>query len=216
MARKKRIEPYLPSDRIRLLIVFAMASAGLFGCASSRNSPDTAAGNYQTIARDPHRDTDLARRETDLAIQLIDHTKWPEAHTALQKALDADVTYGPAHNNLGTVYMHENNLYLAAWEFQYAAKLMPYQPQPRSNLGLVLEAAGKLDEAVDWYDQAIKIEPDNPEFLGNSARARVRRGDKDAKVRDLLVKLAYVDTRPQWVQWARERLVLLGPATTEP
>ncbi len=159
----------------------------------------------------PQKDTDLARKLTAQAVSDIDQNKWSEAQATLVKALDADVTFGPAHNNLGTVYLHVGNLYQAAWEFQYAAKLMPYQPEPRSNLGLTLEAAGKLDDAIDNYDQALKIEPDNPQFVGNAARARLRRGDKDAKIRELLSKLVCVDTRPQWVQWAREKLVLMGP-----
>jgi Flp pilus assembly protein TadD len=94
---------------------------------------------------------------------------------------------------------------------------MPYQPQPRSNLGLALEAAGKLDEAVDNYDQALKIEPDNPQFVGNDARARIRRGDRDTMVKQLLAKLVTVDTRPDWLQWARQRLVLMSTSpSTEP
>jgi hypothetical protein len=70
---------------------------------------------------------------------------------------------------------------------------------------------------VDLYDQALKIEPDNPEFLGNEARARLRRGDKDEKVRELLSKLQTIDTRPEWLAWEREKLVLLGPpSSTQP
>jgi Flp pilus assembly protein TadD len=185
------------------------------GCALAPASSSDA--HYETVATDPRRDTDLARKLTAQGVELADQAKWPEAEARFKRALDADVTFGPAHNNLGTVYLHENNLYLAAWEFQYASKLMPYQPEPRSNLGLALEAAGKLDDAVDSYDEALKIEPDNPLFLGNSARARLRRGDKDSKVREILAKLAYVDTRPDWVRWAREKLILLGPdPATEP
>jgi hypothetical protein len=33
---------------------------------------------------------------------------------------------GPAHNNLGIVYYRRKKYYLAAWEFQYAARLMAY------------------------------------------------------------------------------------------
>src|SRR4029453_19576722 len=107
----------------------------------------------------------------------------------LKSALAADVMCGPAHNNLGKVYYHQHKLYLAAWEFQYAMKLMPNVPEPRNNLGLVFESAGKLDDAVASYDEARGLEPDNVQFIGNLARARVRRGDDDAGVRDLLRQL---------------------------
>ena len=196
-----------------LPLMAILSCLGVFGCGDTQ----TTQSPYQTVAKDPRRDTDLARKLTAQAIDSIDQSKWPDAEALLKKALDADVTFGPAHNNLGTVYMYQNNLYLAAWEFQYAAKLMPYQPEPKSNLGLALEAAGKLDDAVGWYDQAMKIEPDNPQYLGNDVRAKIRRGDKDPQVRELLIKLVSVDTRPDWVQWAREKLVLWSPpSTTEP
>ena len=116
------------------------------------------------------QNTDQARKLTSDALQSIDQGKWQDAESTLQKAQDADATFGPAHNNMGIVYLHENKLYQAAWEFQYAAKLMPYKPEPKNNLGLTFEAAGKLDDAVDYYDQALTMEPDNPEFVGNEAR----------------------------------------------
>jgi Flp pilus assembly protein TadD len=200
---------------IARLLIGLTFTAGISACTSARQSESDS--HYQTVAKDPHRDTDLARKLTDQASTLIDQNKLSEAEAALHRALDADVMYGPAHNNLGTVYLDQNNLYLAAWEFQYAAKLMPYQPEPKSNLGLVLETAGKLNEAVAEYDDALKMEPDNPQFLGNDARARVRRGDNDQKIRDLLQRVIEVDTRPDWVDWARQRLVLMGPIpTTKP
>jgi Flp pilus assembly protein TadD len=191
---------------INIAILFALALQG--GCGSTGTAES---------ARNLHHDTELARKLTTQGMELIGESEWSAAEMALQNAVDADVTFGPAHNNLGTVYLHQNNLYQAAWEFQYASKLMPYQPEPKSNLGLVLEQAGKLDEAVDSYDQAIQIEPDNPQYLGNAARARIRRGDNDTKVRQLLAKVVSTDTRPDWVQWAKEKLVLMGPApTTDP
>jgi Tfp pilus assembly protein PilF len=198
---------------IQLLLTLA-APVILTGCASKPAPPPPSP--YQTLGKEPQRDTDLARQKTAQAVALIEKDQWSQAETMLKQALEDDVTFGPAHNNLGNVYLHENNLYLAAWEFQYAAKLMPYQPEPKSNLGLVFEAAGKLDDAVEAYEQAMKIEPDNPEYVGNDARARIRRGDRDVKTRELLAKLVSVDTRPDWVRWAQERLVLTAPPATEP
>jgi len=60
------------------------------------------------------------------------------------------------------------------------------------------------------------LEPENPELIANAARARLRRGDNNAEVRSLLSKLVMIDTRPEWVEWARRKLVLLpliNPAT---
>jgi Tfp pilus assembly protein PilF len=194
---------------------------GLLAGCSSKKPPE--APNYQTVGRDPRRDTETARTENAKALAQMDKGDWSKAEDSLKKALAADVMFGPAHNNLGKIYYRQNKLYLAAWEFEYAAKLMPHQAEPKNNMGLVFEAAGKWNEAVENYAQALTIEPENPELIGNAARARIRRGDRGPEVRQLLQKLVMVDTRPQWVTWAKQRLVMIpespiptNPTTTQP
>lgn len=161
---------------------------------------------YETVGKDPRRDADLARRENARAVTLLDAGDQAGAEAALKAALGADVMCGPAHNNLGKVYFAQKKLYLAAWEFQYAMKLMPNQPEPPNNLGLVFEAAGKLDEATDSYGKALSLEPESVDAMGNLARARVRRGDRDADTRALLQKLVLRDARPEWLAWERATL----------
>jgi Flp pilus assembly protein TadD len=185
----------------------------LAGCSSR---PKTAGpGDYRTVGKDPRRDTELAQQENTRGAKLLEDGKYDEAEQALKRALIADIMFGPAHNNLGKVYYHAGKYYLAAWEFEYACKLMPHQPEPHNNLGLVFEAVGKLDDAVKEYSEAIKIEPNNPQFLGNGARARLRRGDRDAELHELLSKLVMVETRPEWVKWAQERLAVVSKGAGE-
>jgi Flp pilus assembly protein TadD len=76
----------------------------------------------------------------------------------------------------------------------------------------VYERAGQLTKAVDAYAAAQRVEPDNPEYLGNLARARVRRGDNDPDTRRLLEELVLRDARPQWADWARRTLLRLNAA----
>jgi Flp pilus assembly protein TadD len=193
-----------------LAISLCALAAVLAGTGCSGGSRRSGAA-YQTVAQDPGRDADTARRENDKAVEWIEKRDWGKAEELLKSALVADVTFGPAHNNLGKVYFQTGRYYLAAWEFQYATKLMPDQPQPRNNLALVLEAVGKLDDAVRCYDEALALAPDNAQVIGNAARARIRRGDRDAQVVQLLSKLVLCDTRPDWVEWAKERLALYRP-----
>jgi Tfp pilus assembly protein PilF len=197
-----------PGQSVPALLLSVLMILFAAGCATQPAHP----GDETALARDPKRNTELARQLDDQALDAIDKQDWATAESLLKKSLDADVMFGPAHNNLGKVYFHRNEFYLAAWEFQYAARLLPYQPEPRNNLGLIFEATGKFDDAVEWYDEAVKMQPDNPEFVGNAARARYRRGDRDAQLKQLLQKLVLIDNRPQWCQWAREHLALLGSA----
>jgi Tfp pilus assembly protein PilF len=188
----------------------------LAGCGSA--APRPASDRYETVAPAPNRNADLARQENARAVALMDKGDHAGAEAALKAALAADLMCGPAHNNLGKVYFRQGKLYLAAWEFQYAMKLMPNQPEPPNNLGLVFEAAGKLDDAAESYGKAVALEPENIHALGNLARARVRRGDRDADLRALLEKLVLRETRPDWLAWERgvlSRLVWGGRDETK-
>jgi Tfp pilus assembly protein PilF len=165
---------------------------------------------YATVHPDPRRDTQRAAELNAKAVALLKDGHLAQAEKELQAALAADLFFGPAHNNLGTVYYRQKKYYLAAWEFQYAAKVMPHKAEPRSNLGMVFEAVGKLDDAAKWYEEALKLEPEVPQISGNLARVYVRQSRKDDRTRQLLGDVVLKDDRPDWVGWAREHLALMG------
>ena len=155
------------------------------------------------------RDSAAARADTEKAYGLIHEGKFGDAEPLLRRAIEEDPNYGPAHNNLGIIYYHNERLYEAAWEFQNAIKLMPGQPQPQNNLGLVLESALRLQEAEKAYQEAHDLEPSNPEYAGNLARLRLRLGEHDEQTRKLLEIVVMGDTRPDWLEWARFNLARL-------
>jgi len=170
--------------------------------------------SYETVAKDPRRDEAVARKEATKGKALLAEGDLADAEKAFKAALAADLFYGPAHNNLGIVYYEQKRFYLAAWEFEYAAKLMPGKPQPKNNLGMVFEAVGRLDDAAAHYGQAVAAAPDNPEYIGNLVRCRVRQNKRDAETRRLLEELVLKDTRPEWVHWARRELLAMPTAST--
>ena len=164
---------------LNILAVLALMAV-MAGCSLIGNHAKL---DYRTAPPDPNHDTEAAKKLNDTALKQLEKDKPEKAEQSLQKALIADVNYGPAHNNLGRLYYCQEKHYLAAWEFEYAIKLMPDRPEPHNNLGLVYEAVGKFNEAIEAYECARKLQPDNPEFLGNLARARIRRGDPFLEVR---------------------------------
>jgi len=176
----------------------------LAGCGGRGRS-----NGYVTVPPDPRRDSEQARRLNAQAVEKLSQDDLEAAEKLLKQSLEADVFFGPGHNNLGTVYFRQQKLYLAAWEFQYAAKLMPNQAQPKNNLGLVFEQVRKYDQAQENYEAALALEPDNPEIIGNLARLYVRTNRKDSRAYELLTELVMKDTRPQWVNWAKQRLATM-------
>ncbi len=197
--------------RFATVALFTAAACGLLGACPGCGAPQNRIVDYQTVPKVPRRDVETARRHNAAALEHIAQSQWADARQQLKLALQADITFGPAHNNLGKVYYHEDELYLAAWEFQYAIDLMPHHPEPRNNLGMVMEATGRYDAAVDHYEQARSLAPDHPQIIGNLVRARIARGDRDEQTRDLLQELALKDSRDTWREWAARQLLRMSP-----
>lgn len=202
---------------VLLLLTQMLGLCILNGCAARGTASDAshgafgASGSRGGVLRveDRTRDTPTAQRLTAQAVGLIEENRLEEAMIKLDEALQADVMYGPARNNRGKVLFLNGDLYASAWEFQYAAQLMPHQPEPKNNLGLVMEAAGRLNDAVDHYTSAYDLARDNPEIIANLARARIRNGDQGAETRALLEELVLRDNRDEWLEWARRKLSVM-------
>lgn len=175
-------------------------------CGSGCHLTDSSLGTYETIEGNPHRDTQLAIRKNEQALRRMEQDDFAKAEELLQESLVADVTFAPAHNNLGHLYFRQGKYYLAAWEFEYAAKLMPTSGEPLNNLGLIYERIGRFDEAAQRYEAAIAISPDNQEFASNLARLQVRRKDVTPETAQALHEVLFKDDRPDWKDWAGEQL----------
>ncbi|MCA9234848.1 MAG: hypothetical protein KDA44_05230 [Planctomycetales bacterium] len=167
---------------------------------------------YHTVAATSQGDEETAAAKHAEALVFIEDYRWPKdlvkAELLLNEALVADVGYGPAHNSLGMVYYMQDKLYLAAWEFQYAAKLMPDHPQPYNNLGLVYERAGKYEEATSYFSMALSRDAGRPEVLANLVRVRMIQGEKSGDLKHMISDLALHHPDPQWQQWARDKVEL--------
>ncbi len=183
--------------RLTFLVLLAVALAG---CASSgrRSSPYTV---QPEDARDP-READRLNAE---AVKVMDSDP-VEAEELLRRALAADLYHGPAHNNLGVLYLEQGLLYEAANEFEWARKLMPGHPDPRLNLALTLERAGRVDEALDAYAAALEVYPGHVGALQGRTRLQLREGRADGGTDEALREIALRGEDARWREWARGRL----------
>jgi tetratricopeptide (TPR) repeat protein len=179
------------------------------GCARW-SSPQ--GGNYVTVDAGSTEATQKARKIYRACRKEMEkHARGEKCDLAdiekrLRDTLSADVRFGPAHHSLGIVYTWQKKLYLAAWEFEYAARLMPDRFEPLNNLGLVYESVGKYDQAKSYYLQAREKSPDNADIIGNLARASFRSGQSVDEMRPLLEDVLAGDSRAEWRQWAAELL----------
>lgn len=181
-------------------LVWAIAAMAMpllgAGCATTKPpgpySPMTEAG----------RDPAASQRLTQEAAALIASDP-PRAESLLRDALNADLYNGPAHNNLGALYLSQGKLYEAAGEFEWARKLMPGHPDPRLNLALTLEKAGRTDEALATYATALEVYPEHVPTLQALTRLQLRTGRADDRTAKMLDEVAMRGETPAWRDWAK-------------
>lgn len=179
-----------------LMSVLCCASVpALVGCSSSR-----ATGPY-TSPSDADRDPIRAQALTAQASAYLESDP-AKAEGLLREALDADLYYGPAHNNLGVIHLARGDLYSAVSEFEWARKLMPGHPDPRLNLALTLDRAGEVDGAIDAARAAIEAAPEHVPSLVALTSLQLRHGRADAHTAVMLGQIATGTTNDQWRAWA--------------
>jgi tetratricopeptide (TPR) repeat protein len=192
-----------PPQLFILAISFTASStflAGMTGCAH-RSQTDPYAPMTEA-SRDPRKADELNLRAAD-QIQ----SNPAQAESLLRQALAADLYHGPAHNNLGVLYLGQGKLYEAAAEFEWARRLMPGHPDPRINLGSVYEKAGRHDDALASYQSALDAYPEHLQATQTLVRLQVRTGKRDSTTRDRLADLALRGETPEWRDWAKAQLL---------
>jgi Tfp pilus assembly protein PilF len=195
-ATHSRIQSALSFLAILTLLTFAT------GCVST----DPSRPYSPSVETD--RDPAASQRLTQEAVPLM-KTKPARAEALLRDALNADLYNGPAHNNLGAIYLSQGKLYEAAGEFEWARKLMPGHPDPRLNLALTLEKAGRTDDALTTYATALEVYPEHIPTMQALSRLQVRSGRTDDRTAAMLNEIALRGESPTWRDWARLQLTLL-------
>lgn len=171
----------------------------LAGCASHRVSSPYTAGSE--MDRNPAKADQLNIKACELL------GKDPVAAEKLfREALAADLYHGPAHNNLGTLLLTQGQLYSAAAEFEWAKRLLPGHPDPRMNLALTLEKAGRTDEAIAAYRTALEVYPEHIPSMEALVRLQIKSGHTDSETPRLLSEVAMRGEAQTWRNWARLEL----------
>lgn len=183
---------FFPKTFLLIILILGGCTAG-----ARHSSP------YHTPSQNSRNPLE-AQRLTLRAADLI-YTDPQKAEELLQRALSADVYHGPAHNNLGVLYLTMGKLYEAANEFEWARKLMPGHPDPRMNLALTLERAGRINEALATYDTTLEVYPGHIPTVQALARLQVRHNRTDDRTDEFLKEIALRGETDEWRQWAAKQ-----------
>ena len=123
----------------------------------------------------------------------------------MREALTADAFHGPAHNNLGVLHLARSDLPNAASSFEMAARLMPTSPEPRVNLAITLERAGRYEAAAREYSSALELSPNHTRAAQALASLQLRHNLTDARTPALLDNISLHGETQQWRDWAKQQ-----------
>jgi type IV pilus assembly protein PilF len=120
----------------------------------------TTGGDGNTLGKIPHTSKsqeaqDAARIHTELGRQYMAKGDLETALSKLNKALQFDPNYAPAHTVIAVLYERINKLPEAELHFRRAAELEPSKGGPNNNLGQFLCQIGKTTEAQAYFQKAV-------------------------------------------------------------
>ncbi len=105
------------------------------------------------------------------------------------------------------LFLEAGKLYEAANEFEWARKLMPGKADPRMNLALTLEVAGRVEDALREYETALEVDPDHVPSMQALARLIRSRDPDSEKLPELLEAIAMRGEPAEWREWAKGEMV---------
>ena len=111
--------------------------------------------------------------------------KLDDAIAAFRQALRYAPNAPEIHNTLGTALRQKGDMEAARPEFQEAARLNKKKSDMQAaifaaNTGRVRLKEGNLDAAIERFEAAIKLYPDDAKVHYDLARALLRKGQKEA------------------------------------
>jgi tetratricopeptide (TPR) repeat protein len=204
-----RRDPKAAAQRFQRALASEPASVGaLDGLLISKVAAGDAGGAAllatQTVSRSPEdaRLLVVSARAFALANDLA------KAESTLRTAIERDPQLLEAYSMLGQIYMRQNRADEALREFQRLAELQPNEVGPRTIVGVLLHAAGKVGDARQSYEAALRLDPTavvaannlawmtmeeggNLDVALQLAQAATQRAPSSGVVRDTLGRIYY-------------------------
>lgn len=146
--------------------LLAACGVGVFpvlsGCASKGITfapPDTAA------------DIAAAMKLKDQGDELYKEGEHLKAIEKYKEAIRKNSSYGEAWNNLGLALVRDNNRYDAQQAYVRAGELMPLDPTPMDNIGVLYMEANLPEDALRYFEMALERRPQYLPSLRGAVRA---------------------------------------------
>src|SRR5947209_5484839 len=96
-----------------------------------------------------------------------------EALQKLERTLAANSGNKVVLNQLATSYFRSGRLEFASRCLDQLIEIDPSDPNPWNNRGICLQAIGRSDQAVESFQTAVQLDPNNFAFLLNYGRSLI-------------------------------------------
>jgi len=148
------------------LALLALSASVLAGC----QNPSSSGGKLRLPSIATNGDVAQARELTSKADRAFRAGDLERADELYRQSLAIYSSQTGAWNNLGNVLMAQHNYVDAQDAFRRAIDLEPNRPEPYTSLGRLWLEAKYAQESLEYFDQALEIDPRwLPALRGKSA-----------------------------------------------
>jgi len=132
-----------------------------------------------TLLAGCHGDPNVRKQKyVESGVRYSGEGKYNEAIIQFSNALKIDKNYPEAHYQLAETYLHINQYSGAYAELSRAVSLQPSNMKARLELGRLLVAGGKLDDAQAQADAIMAAQPNNPDLYALRSSIAFKHDDK--------------------------------------
>jgi tetratricopeptide (TPR) repeat protein len=133
-----------------------------------------------------HRDPNVRKQKyLESGNRYSEQGKYREAAIQYMNALKVDKSFPEAHYALAQTYMHLGQYSGAYAELTRTVDLQPANLKARIDLGNLLLAGGKIDEAQKQADAIMAAQPNNPDLHAILSAIALKRGNRDLALSEI-------------------------------
>ncbi len=118
-----------------------------------------------------------AEEHADRALEMYERGRWAEAEAELRKAIALNPDQPEWHFNLGLTLEASERDAEALSCFERAVELMPGQIDPLLAAGIVANRLGKFERATEWFQRALRVDPNCELAYAHQVESYVRLGN---------------------------------------
>ncbi|HVU63444.1 MAG TPA: tetratricopeptide repeat protein [Phycisphaerales bacterium] len=126
--------------------------------------------------------------------------RYTQAEDCYRKAIDAYREMAPAWNSLGQMLDRKGDKLAAAEAFKTASEIEPKDPVSLTNLGVLWESIGYVDDAKHWYEEALKRDENHLPALRRLLVVEDIRNHPDELTLEHIRRALLVEKDPFWIE----------------